>query len=116
MMQWVHQFVQIYLPYGWIRINDGKFSNDRQLPAQLPAQCVFLFLFSACRLDRDLVVKVGDFGLGRHIHDESYYRANSEFMLPIKWMAPESLRFYKFTSRSDVVSCGKSVQAYTTLG
>lgn len=53
-------------------------------------------------------MKVGDFGLGRHMHDEVYYRANSEFMLPIKWMAPESLKFYKFTTKSDVVSSNET--------
>eukprot|EP00117_Sycon_ciliatum_P017636 scpid41309/ scgid16556/ Tyrosine-protein kinase Mer; Proto-oncogene c-Mer; Receptor tyrosine kinase MerTK len=69
-----------------------------------------------CMLDRDLIVKVGDFGLGRHMYDEQYYRANSEFMLPVKWMAPESLRYYKFTSKSDVWSFGVLMWEVESLG
>ena len=51
-----------------------------------------------------MTVKVGDFGLGRDIQDEAYYKVSTEFMLPVKWMALESLQFYKFTTQSDVVS------------
>ncbi|XP_072026060.1 focal adhesion kinase 1-like isoform X2 [Amphiura filiformis] len=46
-------------------------------------------------------VKLGDFGLSRLIHDHSYYKA-SKGKLPIKWMAPESINFRRFTSASDV--------------
>ncbi|KAM6992551.1 protein tyrosine kinase 2 beta, b [Tautogolabrus adspersus] len=46
-------------------------------------------------------VKLGDFGLSRYIEDEEYYKA-SVTRLPIKWMAPESINFRRFTSASDV--------------
>ncbi|XP_046711128.1 protein-tyrosine kinase 2-beta isoform X2 [Silurus meridionalis] len=46
-------------------------------------------------------VKLGDFGLSRYIEDEEYYKA-SVSRLPIKWMAPESINFRRFTSASDV--------------
>ncbi|XP_071498719.1 focal adhesion kinase 1-like [Diadema antillarum] len=46
-------------------------------------------------------VKLGDFGLSRLLHDHSYYKA-SKGKLPIKWMAPESINFRRFTSASDV--------------
>nr|XP_057912232.1 protein tyrosine kinase 2 beta, b isoform X1 [Doryrhamphus excisus] len=46
-------------------------------------------------------VKLGDFGLSRYIEDEEYYKA-SVTRLPIKWMAPESINFRRFTSVSDV--------------
>ncbi|XP_038056830.1 focal adhesion kinase 1-like isoform X2 [Patiria miniata] len=46
-------------------------------------------------------VKLGDFGLSRLLHDHSYYKA-SKGKLPIKWMAPESINFKRFTSASDV--------------
>ncbi|XP_068580605.1 protein tyrosine kinase 2 beta, b [Cebidichthys violaceus] len=61
-------------------------------------------------------VKLGDFGLSRYIEDEEYYKA-SVTRLPIKWMAPESINFRRFTTASDVwmfavcmweiMSCGK---------
>ncbi|KAM3602975.1 uncharacterized protein V6R79_014295 [Siganus canaliculatus] len=46
-------------------------------------------------------VKLGDFGLSRYIEDEEYYKASIS-RLPIKWMAPESINFRRFTSASDV--------------
>uniref|UniRef100_A0A4W6BSI7 non-specific protein-tyrosine kinase n=1 Tax=Lates calcarifer TaxID=8187 RepID=A0A4W6BSI7_LATCA len=46
-------------------------------------------------------VKLGDFGLSRYIEDEEYYKA-SITRLPIKWMAPESINFRRFTTASDV--------------
>ncbi|XP_023218194.1 focal adhesion kinase 1-like [Centruroides sculpturatus] len=46
-------------------------------------------------------VKLGDFGLSRWVEDQSYYKA-SKGKLPIKWMAPESINFRRFTTASDV--------------
>uniref|UniRef100_A0A3B3T0V7 non-specific protein-tyrosine kinase n=1 Tax=Paramormyrops kingsleyae TaxID=1676925 RepID=A0A3B3T0V7_9TELE len=45
-------------------------------------------------------VKLGDFGLSRYIEEE-YYKASLS-RLPIKWMAPESINFRRFSSASDV--------------
>jgi focal adhesion kinase 1 len=45
-------------------------------------------------------VKLSDFGLSREIDDNIY--TASKCKLPIKWMAPESINFRKFTSQSDV--------------
>ncbi|XP_037334053.2 protein-tyrosine kinase 2-beta-like [Pungitius pungitius] len=46
-------------------------------------------------------VKLGDFGLSRYIDEQEYYKA-SVSRLPIKWMAPESINFRRFTTASDV--------------
>ncbi|CAL1265166.1 unnamed protein product [Larinioides sclopetarius] len=46
-------------------------------------------------------VKLGDFGLSRWVEDQHYYKA-SKGKLPIKWMAPESINFRRFTTASDV--------------
>ena len=46
-------------------------------------------------------VKLADFGLSRWIDNETYYKA-SKGKLPIKWMAPESINFRRFTTASDV--------------
>lgn len=46
-------------------------------------------------------VKLADFGLSRLVEDQCYYKA-SKGKLPIKWMAPESINFRRFTTASDV--------------
>ena len=74
-------------------------------------------------------VKLADFGLSRWLEENEYYvgmwvwlnvciligyiwcyYAASKGKLPIKWMAPESINFRKFTSASDVWMFGKSVR------
>lgn len=45
-------------------------------------------------------IKLGDFGLSRWV-DHSFYHS-TKGMLPIKWMAPESINFHRFTTASDV--------------
>src|SRR4051794_33596128 len=49
-------------------------------------------------------VKVSDFGLSRTM-DSEYYKEN-ESTLPVKWTAPESLQYNKFTIKGDVWSFG----------
>ncbi|CAH1775354.1 unnamed protein product [Owenia fusiformis] len=49
----------------------------------------------------DDCVKLADFGLSRWVEEQSYYKA-SKGKLPIKWMAPESINFRRFTTASDV--------------
>ena len=46
-------------------------------------------------------VKLADFGLSRWVEEQDYYKA-SKCKLPIKWMAPESINFRRFTTASDV--------------
>ncbi|XP_016894460.1 protein-tyrosine kinase 2-beta-like isoform X1 [Cynoglossus semilaevis] len=53
-------------------------------------------------------VKLGDFGLSRYIDEQDYYKA-SVSRLPIKWMAPESINFRRFTRASDVWMFGVCV-------
>ncbi|XP_069376620.1 protein-tyrosine kinase 2-beta-like isoform X3 [Paralichthys olivaceus] len=53
-------------------------------------------------------VKLGDFGLSRYIDEQEYYKA-SVSRLPIKWMAPESINFRRFTAASDVWMFGVCV-------
>ena len=52
-------------------------------------------------------VKLADFGLSRWIDTDTYYKA-SKGKLPIKWMAPESINFRRFTTASDVWMFGES--------
>lgn len=60
-------------------------------------------------------VKLGDFGLSRWVEDQSYYKA-SKGKLPIKWMAPESINFRRFTTASDVWMFGVCMWEIMMLG
>uniref|UniRef100_A0A8C1MHS2 non-specific protein-tyrosine kinase n=1 Tax=Cyprinus carpio TaxID=7962 RepID=A0A8C1MHS2_CYPCA len=94
----------------------------KYLTKNLPSVTLVLFSLQICKalvylqgmnmVHRDIAVrnvlvatpesvKLGDFGLSRYIEDEEYYKA-SVTRLPIKWMAPESINFRRFTIASDV--------------
>ncbi|XP_063707985.1 focal adhesion kinase 1 isoform X2 [Culicoides brevitarsis] len=60
-------------------------------------------------------IKLADFGLSRWIEDQSYY-TSSKGMLPIKWMAPESINFRRFTTASDVWMFGVCTWEILMLG
>lgn len=59
-----------------------------------------------CMVSADKTVKVGDFGMTRDVYEMDYYRKESGGMMPIRWMAPESLADGVFTTDSDVWSYG----------
>nr|QIS94309.1 insulin receptor 1a [Pyrrhocoris apterus] len=68
-----------------------------------------------CMVAEDLTVKIGDFGMTRDIYETEYYRKKSKGLLPVRWMAPESLKDGVFTSYSDVWSYGVVLYEMSTL-
>lgn len=68
-----------------------------------------------CMVAEDLTVKIGDFGMTRDIYETDYYRNGAKGLLPVRWMAPESLRDGVFTSQCDVWSFGVVLWEMATL-
>lgn len=54
----------------------------------------------------DYVLKIADFGLTRNMTARNYYQRTSSGLLPVMWMAPESLEDNRYTTKSDVWSFG----------
>nr|XP_031842328.1 insulin-like peptide receptor [Nomia melanderi]XP_031842335.1 insulin-like peptide receptor [Nomia melanderi]XP_031842344.1 insulin-like peptide receptor [Nomia melanderi]XP_031842355.1 insulin-like peptide receptor [Nomia melanderi]XP_031842364.1 insulin-like peptide receptor [Nomia melanderi]XP_031842374.1 insulin-like peptide receptor [Nomia melanderi]XP_031842384.1 insulin-like peptide receptor [Nomia melanderi]XP_031842395.1 insulin-like peptide receptor [Nomia melanderi]XP_03184240 len=68
-----------------------------------------------CMVSKDLVCKIGDFGMARDIYETDYYKIGRKGLLPIRWMAPENLADGVFTSDSDVWSFGVVLYEILTL-
>ena len=51
------------------------------------------------------VVKISDFGMSRTVSNSDYYTSTSD-VVPVRWISLESLKFNKYSIRSDVWSFG----------
>ncbi|ELT92759.1 hypothetical protein CAPTEDRAFT_64793, partial [Capitella teleta] len=70
-----------------------------------------------CMLDELKVVKIADFGLSRDIYTKEYYAShNKQALLPVKWMAIESLTKSVYTVQTDVWSYGVVLWELLTRG
>lgn len=49
-----------------------------------------------CLLDRRLTIKIADFGMSRNLYSSDYYRIQGRAVLPIRWMAWESILLVRF--------------------
>ena len=68
----------------------------------------FYKLPKTIRVDKDLTVKIADFGLTRDIYCDDYYRMGHNAKVPIKWMPPESIHDRYYDEKTDVVCSYKA--------
>ena len=53
-----------------------------------------------CLVNSTRVVKLADFGMTRPMYENDYYRFSRKGMLPVRWMAPESLGMFSNSLKS----------------
>lgn len=68
-----------------------------------------------CMVADDMTVKIGDFGMTRDVYETDYYRKGTKGLMPVRWMAPESLKDGVFSSATDVWSYGVVLWEMATL-
>ncbi|XP_063411968.1 BDNF/NT-3 growth factors receptor-like isoform X2 [Mytilus trossulus] len=59
-----------------------------------------------CLVGEGFVVKISDFGMARDVYTCDYYRIGGSRMLPVRWMSPESMKYGRFTTESDIWAFG----------
>ena len=75
--------------------------------------------FNICRIDGRGVIKVADFGLTEDMYGTKYFRRRKsvsgyEEKVPIRWMAPESIKNDIYNESTDVVRYDISISVSTS--
>uniref|UniRef100_UPI003AB012A7 tyrosine-protein kinase ITK/TSK isoform X2 n=1 Tax=Centroberyx gerrardi TaxID=166262 RepID=UPI003AB012A7 len=115
-MYLVFEFMENGCLSDYLRARRGRLSQDVMLGMCLDVSEGMAYLESSNFIHRDLAarnclvsknneVKVSDFGMTRFVLDDQYTSSlGSKF--PVKWSAPEVIKYCKFSSKSDVWSFG----------
>ncbi|XP_048845553.1 discoidin domain-containing receptor 2-like isoform X2 [Brienomyrus brachyistius] len=68
-----------------------------------------------CLVGNSYTIKIADFGMSRNLYSGDYYRIQGRAVLPIRWMAWESILLGKFTTASDVWAFGVTLWEMLTF-
>ncbi|KAB7495252.1 Tyrosine-protein kinase transforming protein ros [Armadillidium nasatum] len=109
------------------RNDDDEVSNHRLTSMALDVAKALAYLSRMKYVHRDIAcrnclvntirsVKLADFGMTRPLNEKNYYRFSRKGMLPVRWMAPESLTEGVFTTNSDIWSYGVLLYEVITFG
>ncbi|KAL6117927.1 itk [Pungitius sinensis] len=100
----------------YLRAKKGRLSQEMMLRMCMDVSEGMAYLENSNFIHRDLAarnclvsknneVKVSDFGMARYVLDDQYTSSQcSKF--PVRWSAPEVIKFSKFSSKSDIWSFG----------
>uniref|UniRef100_A0A674PI47 Tyrosine-protein kinase n=1 Tax=Takifugu rubripes TaxID=31033 RepID=A0A674PI47_TAKRU len=112
----VFEFMENGCLSDYLRARKGSLSQETLLNMCMDVSEGMAYLESSNFLHRDLAarnclvsenneVKVSDFGMTRFVLDDKYTSSQcSKF--PVKWSAPEVIKYCKFSSKSDIWSFG----------
>ncbi|XP_064615973.1 discoidin domain-containing receptor 2-like isoform X2 [Liolophura sinensis] len=113
----LHQFLQDHVPESPVAIaTNAKYLSYGCLifiSSQIASGMKFLESLNMvhrdlatrnCLVGHHFCIKISDFGMSRSLYSADYYRIEGKAVLPIRWMAWESILLGKFTTKSDVWS------------